>query len=184
MDKQYIRNEILLKLEQQKKEQRLKKSLAIKKQLFLKPQFLQADTIMFYIAKDGEVETSQMIKETLKMGKKVVVPVTRVKEKKIIPSCIEDFDKELEKGPYGIYQPKREFMRKVMLKSIDLAVIPGLAFDTEGNRLGRGVGYFDRFLAKLSKHNIPVFGVAFKFQMIKKLPMFSHDIPVSEVLCA
>ena len=184
MDKQSIRKKILLRLKQQNEKQRLKKSLAIEEQLFLKPQFIQADTIMFYIAKDGEVETSQMIRETLKMGKKVIVPITMVKEKKIIPSRLENFDTELEKGPYGIYQPKREFMRRVMLKSIDLTVVPGLAFDAEGNRLGRGCGYFDRFLAKLAERDIPTCGIAFKFQMIEKLPMLSHDIPVSMVLCA
>ena len=139
---------------------------------------------MFYISKDGEVDTIQMIKDDLRMGKKVVVPMTLVKEKKIIPSELKDYKKELSKGPYGIYQPKKPFMRKVLLKDIDLVVVPGLAFDHSGNRLGRGGGYFDRFLTKLKKRNIPMFGLAFKFQILKRLPVLPHDIPVTKLIFA
>ncbi|MCP4650222.1 MAG: 5-formyltetrahydrofolate cyclo-ligase [PVC group bacterium] len=184
MDKQRIREQIKKKLKGQKETQRLKKSLAIKKKLFSQKQFLQADTVMFYIAKDGEVETSEMIKDTLKMGKKVVVPMTLVKEKKIIPSRLKDFEKELGEGPYGIYQPKRKFMRKVLLKSINLVIVPGLAFDSLGNRLGRGGGYFDRFLAKIKKRNIPMFGLAFKQQILRQVPVLKHDIPVTKLIFA
>ncbi|MFH2137177.1 MAG: 5-formyltetrahydrofolate cyclo-ligase [Candidatus Omnitrophota bacterium] len=184
MNKQLIRNWIKDKLKEQKEEQRLKRSLVIKRKLFLQPQFLQSDTIMFYIAKEGEVETADMIKDTLKMGKNVVVPVTLVKEKKIIPSRVKCYDKELGKGPYGVYQPKKQYMRKELLKNIDLVVVPGIAFDRLGNRLGRGGGYYDRFLSKLKKRNIPMFGLAFKFQVLKQLPVLSHDIPVTKLIFA
>ena len=75
-------------------------------------------------------------------------------------------------------------MRKELLKNIDLVVVPGIAFDRLGNRLGRGGGYFDRFLAKLKKRNIPMFGLAFKFQVLKQLPVLSHDIPVTKLIFA
>lgn len=184
MDKKVIRELVLRKLKGQREELKHKKSLAIKKKLFSQRLFLQADTIMFYIAKDEEVDTKDMIKDVLKMGKKVVVPVTLVKEKKIIPSRLEDFDKELSKGPYGIYQPKKQFIRKVLLKTIDLIIVPGVAFDNSGNRLGRGGGYFDRFLGKLKKYDIPMIGLAFKCQILKKLPVLSHDIPMSKLIFA
>ncbi|MFH2145051.1 MAG: 5-formyltetrahydrofolate cyclo-ligase [Candidatus Omnitrophota bacterium] len=184
MCKSDIRKRILKKLKEQKEEVRQEKSRKIKKQLFLQPQFLQSDTVMFYISKDDEVDTAAMIRDALKMGKKVVVPVTMVKRKRIIPSQLKGDKTELGKGPYGIYQPKRPFIRKVLLQDIDLAVIPGVAFDKKGNRLGRGGGYFDRFLTKLKKKKIPVFGLAFKFQILKKLPVLPHDIPVTHLFAA
>jgi len=185
MTKRQIREKILKKLKEQREELRKKKSLKIKRQLFSQPQFSQADTVMFYIAKREEVDTTGMIIDALKKGKKVVVPMTLVKHKKITPLQLKNPEKELEKGPYGIYQPKKQFMkRKVLLKSIDLAIVPGVAFDRFGNRLGRGGGYFDRFLSKLQKYNIPIFGLAFKFQIVKQLPTLSHDIPVTKLIFA
>ncbi|MFH1459931.1 MAG: 5-formyltetrahydrofolate cyclo-ligase [Candidatus Omnitrophota bacterium] len=184
MEKQQIRLKILEKLKKQREELRQKRSLKIKKQLFLQPQFLQADTIMFYIAKKDEVDTAAMIKDALKMGKKIVVPVTLVKEKKIIPCQLKGFNKELSRGPYGIYQPKKQFMKKVLLKTIDLIIVPGIAFDRQGNRLGRGGGYFDRFLKKFSKRNVTMFGLAFKFQIVKRLAVLSHDVPLTKLIFA
>jgi len=184
MTKHETRKQILKRLKGQKEELRYKKSLKIKKQLFSQPQFIQADTVMFYISKDGEVDTRNMIKDALKKGKKIVVPVTLVKEKKIMPSELKEYKKELGLGPYGIYQPKKPFIRKVLPKDIDLAIVPGVAFDRRGNRLGRGGGYFDRFLAILKKRNIPMFGLAFKFQILKRLPVMPHDIPVTKLIVA
>lgn len=184
MNKYTIRKRIIGKLKEQKEEDRLKKSLKIKKILFSQPQFRQADTIMFYISKKEEVDTVSMIKNTLMMGKKVVVPVTLVKDRKIIPSLLKNYEKELDKGPFGIYQPKKSCRRRVLLKDINLVIVPGVAFDRQGNRLGRGGGYFDRFLAKLKRKKIPMFGLAFKFQVLTKLPVMPYDIPVTKLIFA
>ncbi|MBU2064066.1 MAG: 5-formyltetrahydrofolate cyclo-ligase, partial [Candidatus Omnitrophica bacterium] len=97
MCKSDIRKRILKKLKEQKEEVRQEKSRKIKKQLFLQPQFLQSDTVMFYISKDDEVDTAAMIRDALKMGKKVVVPVTMVKRKRIIPSQLKGDKTELGK---------------------------------------------------------------------------------------
>ncbi|MCG2713085.1 MAG: 5-formyltetrahydrofolate cyclo-ligase [Candidatus Omnitrophica bacterium] len=184
MNKGKIREEMLKLLKEQGEELRQRKSFQIKKKLFSQRLFLQSDTVMFYIAKREEVDTAGMIEDALKIGKKVVVPMILVNEKKIIPSQLLNPKKELEKGPYGIYQPKKQFMRKVLPETIDLVVIPGVAFDRSGNRLGRGGGYFDRFLSKFIKRNVPVFGLAFKFQILDKLPVLKHDIPVNKLIFA
>lgn len=184
MNKDKIRENIIKLLKEQGEESRQKRSFEIKKKLFSQPLFLQANTIMFYIAKREEVDTSVMIKDALKLGKKVVVPMILVKEKQIISSQLINPKKELEKGPYGVYQPKNQFIRKVLLKTIDLVIVPGVAFDQKGNRLGRGGGYFDRFLSKLKKRNVPIFGLAFRFQILDKLPVLPHDIPVNKLIFA
>lgn len=182
--KKKLRESLLGKLREHKEDTRLKKSLKIASKLFLLKEFVQAKTVLFYLSFDGEVDTVRMIKETIKQGKKVAVPVIKHKEKEIVPSLLKDFDTELKTGPYGIRHPKEEYIRPVPLKSIDLVVVPGLAFDEAGNRLGRGMGYYDRLLNRLPK-DVATIGLAFDFQIVSNFPpLESHDFCVSKVLFA
>jgi len=89
---------------------------------------------------------------------------------------------ELVIGPYGVYQPEVSKDSLVNPEEIDLFIIPGLAFDAKGNRLGRGQGYYDRFLARIPRY-IPRVGVAFRFQMVDDLPCDKHDQPVNRLVC-
>lgn len=183
MKKEEIREKLLKQLRSQDEEQRRIKSQEIKKKLFSHPEHKRAKTVMFYIAEDIEVDTEDMIKDNLRHGKKVVVPITVVSRNELIASLLVDYDKELTKGPYGILEPKSDFARPVPLKMIDLVIVPGVAFDKEGNRLGHGTGYYDRFLSKMPK-DVPTIGLAFNFQIVDPLPTFSHDISVKEILSA
>ncbi len=146
------------------------------------PEFKRANVIMFYVSKDGEVETMPMIEASLERGKVVLVPVIKERKKKMVVSELKDPNKDLVKGPYGIYQPKAHF-KVYHPRSIDLAIVPGVAFDKKGNRLGRGMGYYDKFLVGL-RSGAPTIGLAFKFQVVKKLPTLSHDRPVTKLLTA
>jgi len=180
--KQSLREKILRRLKTQKEEERHRKSLAIKRRLLALSEFRKANVIMFYVSKDGEVETMPMIEAALERGKAVLVPVIKLREKKMAVSEIMDPDKDLVKGPYGIYQPKAHF-EVFHPRSIDLAVVPGIAFDGNGSRLGRGMGYYDKFLTRL-RPGVPRVGLAFSFQVVKKLPKLSHDQPVTRILTA
>lgn len=182
-EKQKIRERIIEKLEKQKKEDRLRKSLIIKKKLFSLPEFIRAKTVMFYVSTDGEVETRPMIRETLKTGKDVAVPVVLTEKSRMIVSQIKDLKKDLGKGPYGIYQPKASRIRQIRPAGVDLVVVPGVCYDRYGNRIGRGGGYYDKFLRDLPK-KVPSIGIAFKFQITRRLPRLAHDIPVSKVITA
>lgn len=183
MLKPKIRKEIKDKLNKQKDTQRLRKSHLIKEKLFNLAEFKRAKCVMFYVATDKEVETEFMITAAKNFGKEIVVPTILVREKRMIASFIKDLKTELAPGPYGILQPKRECLRPAPGSKIDLVVVPGLAFDRQGRRLGRGRGYYDKFLASLSAH-IPRIGLAFDFQVLKDLPAFSHDISVTKVISA
>jgi len=155
----------------------------IKNKLFKLAEFKKAKYVMFYIAKDEEVQTRLMITEAQKIGKKILVPVILKKEKRMIASLMEDFGKEISLGPYGIRQPQTKYIREVPAKNIDLVLVPALAFDREGRRLGRGGGYYDRFLASLPVRT-PCIGLAFDFQVLKNLPFLYHDISVTKVISA
>ncbi|GAG04630.1 unnamed protein product, partial [marine sediment metagenome] len=103
--------------------------------------------------------------------------------RRIIASLLEDSEKELESGPYGILQPQSRYIREMPAEKIDLAVVPGLAFDKSGRRLGRGGGYYDKFLASLPLAT-PRIGLAFDFQLVKDIPVLSHDVCVTRVISA
>ena len=180
--KKALRQRLLELIRNQKEDIRFKKSGLIKAALFKTPEFRAGKTIMFYSAFDGEVETLKMIKQAQTLGKKIVLPITIKKEKKIIPSLITNLEKDLIDGPYGIKQPKENIAQIIDACALDLVIVPGVAFDKKGNRLGRGEGYYDRFLKTLPQ-NTPSFGLAFDFQVVDCLPCIEeHDVPVSSVI--
>jgi len=182
--KQTLRQRLLDLLKNQKEESRREKSRILHKRLFDTPQFKAAKTVMFYCSFDGEVETGDMIKQAKKIGKRVAVPVTMQNKKTIIPSLVENLEQDLAAGPYGIPQPKPENQKTVNNHEIDLVVVPGVGFDRVNNRLGRGQGYYDRFL-QLLPSTTPTIGLAFDFQIVDRLPeVEAHDMPVSLVLAA
>lgn len=177
--KRQIRKEILRKLNIQAREKALKKSDIIKEKLFSLPEFKKSKFVMLYASKSNEVNTEGIIDEALKMGKRVALPRC-TSQKGIVPKEIRNRHTDLEKAIYGIRQP-RKGQRNLEPRKINLIVVPGVAFDKKNRRLGRGKGYYDRFLKKLPRNKISV-GLAFDFQIVKNLPEDSHDIPVSKVI--
>jgi len=167
-------------MQRQKEEEQDRKSRTIKEKLFRTQVFQKAKTVMFYIAFRGEVKTGEMIKEARKLGKIVAVPVCKKDRITLRPSIL-DANAELKKGPYGIYEPALE--RSVRLKDLDLVIVPGVAFDKKGRRLGRGKGFYDRFLKRLTKDTVSV-GLAFDFQILPFLPATTHDVSVNKVIFA
>ena len=178
-----LRQKILTLLRKQKEEERLAKSLAILDKLLKKPEFQKALTVLFYAAFDGEVDTFEMMQRAQQLGKKIGLPYIVRKEKRMIPTVVESIEKDLATGPYGVRQPKHTSGEKTLrTDELDVVIVPGLAFDKHNHRLGRGQGYYDRFLKGLSPR-IPTIGLAFDFQIVDHLPpKEEHDVPVSCVL--
>jgi 5-formyltetrahydrofolate cyclo-ligase len=182
--KRIIREKVFDRLNMQKEVERLKKSRVIQRKLFALQEFKKAKNIMFFASFDKEVETFRMMRQAMKLDKQVVLPLVLKNKKQIVPSKIRNLEKELDIGPYGIKQPKLKKSRVVSLDKIDLVTVPGVAFDRKGNRLGRGAGYYDRFLKKIPK-DTPTIGLAFRFQILKTLPYIKDkDIPVDKVIFA
>ena len=180
LTKQKIRSKILLKLKKQEEEDRDNKSRLIKKKLFATQVFKKAKIVMFYIAFRGEVNTEEMIKEAKKIGKRITVPVCE-KNRVTIRPCWLDEHAHLKEGPYGVKEPAVK--KCIRLEDLDLVIVPGVAFDKKGNRLGRGKGFYDRFLSRLPE-GISSLGLAFDFQILPSIPASSHDVSVKKVIFA
>lgn len=183
--KKDLREKVLTLLRNQKEEERLRKSLAILDKLFRKPEFRKASTILFYASFDGEVETFEMIKRAQQLGKRIALPRVIRQDRRIVPVIVESIEKDLVPGSYGIKQPQHTDTDHVLnVGDIDLVIVPGVMFDRYNARLGRGAGYYDRFLRGLPD-GTPTIGLAFDFQVVDHLPhQEEHDIPVSCVVAS
>jgi 5-formyltetrahydrofolate cyclo-ligase len=169
-----------------------KKSSFIKEKLFSLREYKNAKVIMFYVSTRSEVKTEEMIKESLSAkrqdlneNKRIVVPVTQLKEKKLLLSELKDYDRELEPGTFNILEPKKEFFRPVKPEEVDLVVVPGIAFDEKGNRLGYGGGFYDNFLRKRGQATFlkwTSIGLAFETQIVEEIPVGREDIKVDFIV--
>jgi 5-formyltetrahydrofolate cyclo-ligase len=155
------------------------KSRRIIQRLWSLQVFSSATTIMHYISYDNEVFTHDLIKDCLTRGKIVVVPVTRIHTHTVTPSILYHWD-DLQEGPYGILEPKKEAQEEISLGKIDVFLVPGVGFDRKGGRLGHGMGYYDTLLQKAT--GIPKIGLAFSSQIVDQIPMDTHDVAMDYVV--
>lgn len=181
MDKKAFRTEILEKRKNMSQEELEKKSSSIAKALFSTDFYRNSKHVMIYVDFRNEVRTEEIIKTALKEGKSVVIPISVMESKQLILSKLFDYDKELETGTYGILEPKSEFIREVVPELIDLILVPGVAFDKRGYRIGYGGGYYDRFLSNIQK-SVPKIALAFDLQIVPHVKEGKYDIPMDYVI--
>jgi 5-formyltetrahydrofolate cyclo-ligase len=180
MAKAILRRRALQKRKRLKPHLRARQSAAIRRRLFRDARWASARTVLCYISNAFEVDTHTLIKQALAARKRIVVPVTNVREKKIILSRLRRWP-DLTVGPYGILQPAPRFIRRVAPKEVDLALVPGVLFDRRGGRIGFGGGYFDKLLAQMQRATR--IGLAFSFQVRKQaLPREAHDIAMHAIV--
>lgn len=176
--KDEIRKEILVMRGAHPQPARLIKSAEIGERLFSLDAFARARTVLFYAAKGDEVLTKGMILRALSGGKRVVLPVVRQQD--LVLSEIKSFEgDDLAPGKFGILEPK--IVVPVEPRKIEVVIVPGVAFDEHGNRVGFGKGYYDRLLKRLEK-GIPRIGLAYEFQIVPKIPAGEWDIPVHTII--
>ena len=136
-----------------------------------------AKTIYGYLPYNQEVRTVPMLEQALKDGKRVAVPKVYGEEMKFL--YLDDLTKD-EKGYAGIPEPIAD--GPVADDETALVLMPGLAFDPQGHRIGYGGGFYDKFLAAEPNH--PTLALCYEFQMLPKLDTEEHDIPVDTILWA
>jgi len=154
-------------------------SQAVARRLCALQAFRRAKTVMVYLPLPYELDTSAIIRRARRLRKRIVVPVSVTKTRRIIPTLLSD-DGAVQAGPYGIPEPVTPRV-VVSVAAIDLVVVPGVAFDRRGYRLGHGQGYYDRFLKRLPEA-VPRVGIGFACQLVDRLPAASWDVPLDRVL--
>jgi 5-formyltetrahydrofolate cyclo-ligase len=151
------------------------KSREIGKRLYSLPEYRAASVIMFFASFRSEVDTLTMIRHVLAAGKRVFLPKVRGRDLALFE--ILDFDKDTAPGAWAIPEPRET--RPVTIQEVDLMIVPGLAFDENGNRLGYGAGFYDRILPSFRRTTV---ALAFEEQIVPDVPVSIHDIPVKKIV--
>ena len=154
-------------------EERYSKSLIIKDKIMNLDIYKNSHNIAIYSSMRSEVDTKELIKESLERGMSVYLPKV-INKKKMIFMLI-NHDTEYERNSYGVLEP----IDGVIGNSFDLMIIPGLAFDKDNNRLGYGMGYYDNYLNNNNTYKI---GICYKEQIIDNIPVESNDIKMDLII--
>jgi len=144
----------------------------------LKPQLQSARTILFFAPLPGELDLWPLLEEAAREGKKVALPWFDPVAQTYRARRVENLTREIVTGKFGVREPAASCV-EIPLDRFDLALVPGVAFDLSGNRLGRGQGHYDRLLAKISGVKC---GVSYDFQLVGEIPNEPHDARVDFVL--
>jgi 5-formyltetrahydrofolate cyclo-ligase len=150
-------------------------SLTLEERVLALPAFVSARMVALYHAMPSELATGRLIDAAQALGKQVVLPLFGNDGPQLGPFVSWG---ELVPGPLGITQPTGP---AVPIEQVDLFVVPGLAFDRAGFRLGRGKGYYDRLLARRAPQAL-LCGVCFDDVLVEQLPHEAHDIPMDCIL--
>ena len=151
-------------------------SIKAQKRVVALKAFQRAKTIVLYASKDNEVRTNLLFDVALKANKTILFP--KVEHDVLHYGVITD-QTDLVTGRYGILEPP--IATVVTLHGVDLIIVPGVAFDQTGHRLGFGKGYYDRALTKKPAQTILI-GLCHNFQLVDTLPHEAHDIPMDIIV--
>ncbi len=176
-----IRKNIIAKRDTQSEEEIMEKSKIIMEKLLNTDIYKNAKTIFSFISFGTEVFTHDIVKKIIEDNKRVGVPYTYKKSREMTVSEIKDFEKDLEPGYFNILSPNKDDLKPIVPDDIDLVLVPGVAFDRNGYRVGYGGGYYDTFFNK-TKDNIIKIGLAFDLQLIEKSPINRFDVAVDYII--
>jgi 5-formyltetrahydrofolate cyclo-ligase len=146
------------------------------------PEYQAATTVMFYVDVRSEVRTRHYLATALTHGKKIVVPFCVDGQLELFH--LEDMN-ELEIGMYKILEPRKDLRersgKKVAVLQLDLIMVPGVAFDKRGARMGHGFGYYDKLLEH-ARPDAPFVALAFECQLFPEIPTQAHDVFMDKII--
>ena len=171
-----IRQQLRQRLADMTDAQRHAKSVAACALVAATAEFQQAKSVMLFLSTPLEVDTAPLALRAWQHGKMVVVPKVSWDAKRMVPIEIASLsDEHVRLTQKGIREPISG--SPVPLSFIDLVVVPGLGFTEQGHRIGRGMGFYDRFLAQPDFLGVSC-GLAFEEQVMPSIPMLDHDVPL------
>jgi len=178
-DKSAIRRQLHEKLKAMTDADRQAKSLAATAFLAASPEFAAARIVMLYLTAAQEMDTAPLALRCWQSGKTVVVPKVSWDQRRMLPVEITSLQTRMTTTGPGVREPVSGQPMPVNL--IDLVIVPGLGFTPDGHRIGRGMGFYDRFLAQPDFIGVSC-GIGFEDQIVPQLPVLDHDMPLS-MLC-
>ena len=137
-----------------------------------------ATRILFYAPLPGELDVWPLFEDAVRGGKEAYLPRFIGKQPAYAACVVRDLNRDLKSGQFGIREPV-EICPEIPLNRLDFVLVPGIAVDLQGRRMGRGKGYYDRLLAEVRGKTC---GVAFDEQIVEDLPVEPHDIHVNCIL--
>ena len=179
--KQEIRNEINRLIAQYSPDVLAAKTKGIEERLFEFANYLEARIVLLYAPVAPEVDTLEIIKRSYMYNKIVVLPAFDPNNFRMTLMKVDDPEKDLVDGPRGNLEPNPKRCKVVPIDCLDIAIIPGVAMDEKGGRIGSGKGYYDRLIPDLPITTRKV-GLVFEDQVMPMIPMESHDRHVDIVV--
>jgi 5-formyltetrahydrofolate cyclo-ligase len=176
--KMAIRSQIRVELKKMTPEERSTASAEIRRRLESQEVWRNAKTILFYAPLPEEVDVWPLLVDALVSGRTVLLPRFVGEDNGYVICHVEDVERDMRSGKFGVREPL-EICARNSLNHLDLILAPGIAFDLNGHRLGRGKGYYDRLLAMLTG---PKCGAAFDQQIVSQIPVEPHDIRLNCIL--
>ncbi|MEI5905848.1 5-formyltetrahydrofolate cyclo-ligase [Bacillus spongiae] len=176
--KQELREDLKCKLQLLKKTEYEQKSLEIARNLFQLEDWRNAQSVGLTISQFPEVDTWQIIRQAWAEEKEVLVPKCKHKKRELEFYKLTSFE-QLENVYIHLFEPMPSKTVLVKKEQIELLIVPGIAFNTQGYRLGFGGGYYDRFLVDYTGRTL---SLAFPEQWVSDLPVDSFDLPVQKIV--
>lgn len=158
--------------------QRKTKSEKICQKILNLPYWQRAKRVMLYVTYRNEVDTILLIQEALKTGKILLLP--KVEKKEIVPYGINSFPEDVAPGYKSILEPIAYRCQR-WAGAMDIIIVPGCAFDFQGNRLGYGLGCYDRFLKKINPSVLKI-GLTYEICLVSHLPVEKYDEKVNVIV--
>lgn len=179
-NKKQLRSHILERRKSMSAKEREQLSREVCEHLLSHERLADAKAIMAFHPFGDELDILPFLLEAKKRGQDIWLPLTNVAERRLIPYRYTG-PHMLKQGVYGIWEPDPALAEEADVSHLDAIIVPGVAFDSKGGRMGYGGGYYDRFLATLKKLPFLV-GVGFSIQVVEHVPLESHDVLLDAVV--
>lgn len=172
--KRKIRDDMARLIQEMPEDEIAEKTRQIQERLFEFANFMESRIPLLYVNQGPEVSTERIIPHCFKVNKILVLPTFNKEKLTMVPYKVDDMAMDLATGARGVLEPNPKKCKKVPIKNIDIAIIPGYAFDEKGGRIGSGQGYYDRLIPRLAITTRKV-ALTFDDVIVPQIPMESHD---------